>query len=177
MKSAQPLSSGGQATQGRPFPSARPAPARRARPAASSEPRSQREPAARTAPIIAPKLTKLIQTKIVVPRGPSTDPVVVQRDRLVASILSAQGRPAVTRAVDALLAEGHTLPEDQELPLQVLEHEDEARVRASLEALTSILGREPAKRRPVLEQRLKRLELFAEEPATREAATALRRKL
>ena len=37
--------------------------------------------------------------------------------------------------------------------------------------------REPAKRRPVLEQRLKRLEEFADETATRDAAAALRRKL
>lgn len=182
MKSAQPLTSGRGATKAAPFPSAGPGaaapPSRRARPAGvQSDARSQREPSARVPPLVAPKLTKLIQTKIVVPRGPSTDPQAVQRERLVAAVLSAQSRPAVTQAVDALLAAGHALPEDQELHLQVLEHADEGRVRASIDALAAILGREPAKRRPVLEQRLKRLELFAEEPATREAATALRRKL
>jgi hypothetical protein len=118
-----------------------------------------------------------VQTKIIVPRGPSLDPGTLERQRLVASLLAAQGRPAVTQATEALLAAGHPLPDDQEAHLQVLEHADEARVRASLASLAAILSHEPARRRPVLEQRLKRIEEFAEEQATREAATALRRKL
>ncbi|MGZ3472831.1 MAG: hypothetical protein ACXVCJ_00025 [Polyangiales bacterium] len=118
-----------------------------------------------------------MQTKIIVPRGLSRDAGTLERQRLIASLLAAQGRPAVTQATEALLAAGHPLPDDQEAHLQVLEHADEARVRSSLSALGAILSHEPARRRPVLEQRLKRIEEFAEEPATREAAAALRRKL
>lgn len=127
-----------------------------------------------TAPL---RLTKLVQTKIIVPRGPALDHATLERQRLLASLLAAQGHVAVTQATEALLAAGHSLPDDQEAHLQVLEHEDEARVRASLSALGAILSREPAKRRPVLEQRLKRIEELAEESATRESAAALRRKL
>jgi hypothetical protein len=129
-------------------------------------------------PAAAPlRLTKLVQTKIIVPRGPALDRATLERERLVASLLAAQGRIAVTQTTEALLAAGHSLPDDQEAHLQVLEHADEARVRSSLAALDAILSREPARRRPVLEQRLKRIEELAEETATRESAAALRRKL
>lgn len=156
MKSAQPLSSGERG-------------------------RTQRriaEPPA-IAPRLEPKITRLFQTKIIVPKAPSTDPRVIERERLVAQLLAAQGRPAVTRATETLLGAGHAVPDTQEAHLQVLEHSDEERVRASLVALDGILFTrgEPPKRRPVLEQRLKRLEEFAEETATRDAAAALRRKL
>lgn len=126
---------------------------------------------------VEPKLTKLFTTKIITPPAPSTDPKVLERERLVAALLHASDRTTVTRATEALLAAGHEIPATQEAHLQVLEHTDEARVRASLEVLDSILALEPVKRRPVLEQRLKRLEEFADEKATRDAASVLRRKL
>ena len=140
---------------------------------------SKRRMAPVAAPVIEPKLTKLLHTKIIVPKAPSTDPRVIERERLVAQLLAAQGRPAVTRATETLLGAGHELPDTQEAHLQVLEHSDEARVRASLLALDAMFSshREQVKRRPVLEQRLKRIEEFAEETATRDAAAALRRKL
>lgn len=151
MKSVQPVGSGGSRVRGRHLADTR-------------------------APV-EPKLTKLFNTKIVTPRPPSTDPTVLERERLLAALLAAGDRASVTRITEALLAAGHSIPETQEAHLQVLEHTDEARVRASLSVLDVILAREPAKRRPVLEQRLKRLEESAEELSTREAATALRRKL
>jgi hypothetical protein len=126
---------------------------------------------------VEPKVTKLFNTKIVTPRPPSTDPSVIERERLVAALLGAVDRMSVTRVTEALFAAGHSVPETQEAHLQILEHTDEARVRASLSVLDAILAREPAKRRPVLEQRLKRLEESAEDLSTRQAATALRRKL
>lgn len=131
----------------------------------------------RTTQPVAPKLTKLFSTKIVTPRAPSTEPRVLERERMVAALLVASDRTSVTRTTEALLSAGHDIPDTQEAHLQVLEHSDEQRVRASLAALDVILSREPAKRRPVLEQRLKRIEEFAEDRATRESAAALRRKL
>ncbi len=158
MKSAQPLSSGERSR------------VRRVAPVAEAPP---------VMPRLEPKITRLLQTKIIVPKAPSSDPRVIERERLVAQLLAAQGRPAVTRATETLLGAGHEIPDTQEAHLQILEHTDEARVRASVAALDAILTshREQVKRRPVLEQRLKRLEEFAEEPATRDAAAALRRKL
>jgi hypothetical protein len=126
------------------------------------------------------KLTKLQTTKIVGLRAPSSDPKVVERERLVAALLAAQSRRAITQVTQALLDAGHEIPDTQEAHLQLLEHGDEAQVRASIGALTAILTgerQELPKRRPVLEQRLKRLEEFADEVATRDAAAALRRKL
>ena len=151
MKSVQPLSSGGLRVRGRRL--------------------------AEAPPVELTKISKLFTTKIVSPRPPSTDPSILERDRLVAALLAASDRTSVTRTTEALLSTGHAIPETQEAHLQVLEHTDESRVRASLSTLDAILSREPARRRPVLEQRLKRLEESAEELSTREAATALRRKL
>ena len=61
--------------------------------------------------------------------------------------------------------------------LQLLEHLDETLARASLGALAEILAREPPLKRPIFEQRLRRLEDSAEEEATRKAAADLRRQL
>lgn len=163
MKSAQPLTQGTQRN-------------RRARVAGVGAPGGA--PAATaTPPPVAPKLTRLFQPKIVVPRAPSTDPVVLERERLVAMLLLAEGRHAISAAAEAIVRAGHGLPETQEVHLQLLEHSDEARVREAIAALDAILSREPARRRPVLEQRLRGIEQYADEPATRDAATALRRKL
>ncbi len=88
-----------------------------------------------------------------------------------------QGRVAITQVTKALVAAGHDIPDTQEAHLQFLEHGDDARIRASILALSVILDGEPPKRRPVLEQRLARIEEFADDVATRDAAAALRRKL
>ena len=98
---------------------------------------SKRRMAPVAAPVIEPKLTKLLHTKIIVPKAPSTDPRVIERERLVAQLLAAQGRPAVTRATETLLGAGHELPDTQEAHLQVLEHSDEAR-----QLLQALLGQE-----------------------------------
>jgi hypothetical protein len=147
----------------------------RARPLAAPEARRRRTPQESSANVV--RVTKFAATKIVAPRAPSSDPRVIERERLTAALVAARGRSAIAAATEALLGAGHSLPADQEVLLQVLEHTDEARVRASIEHLGALLGDEPARHRPVLEQRLRRLEEFADEPATRAAAAALRRKL
>jgi hypothetical protein len=108
--------------------------------------------------------------------GP-TDDDEKQRLKLVAKVHAAQGRSAITRSVDELRRGGHALPEDQAFQLQLLEHMDEAVARDALEVLTRLIAREPAQQRPVFEQRLKRLEEFADDAATRTAAAQLRRDL
>lgn len=130
--------------------------------------------------LVAPKLTKLVATKIITPRMQSRDPRVLERERLLLALEGAQGRFDITRATDAFFAAGHELDlerDGQEPHLQILEHDDESRVRQSMRALEELLGRELAKHRPVLEQRVMRIEEHAEEASTRLAAASLRRKI
>lgn len=101
----------------------------------------------------------------------------LERERLLARLLSSEGRGAVTRAADQYLRAGFEFPVDQPTQLQLLEHLDESLVRCAMEALRGIVVSEPPLKRPILEQRLKRLEDSAEEDATRAAATDLRRVL
>lgn len=63
------------------------------------------------------------------------------------------------------------------MQLQLLEHFDEDVARGAVDVLTRLLGGAPPLKRPVLEQRLRRLEEYAEDASTREAAAALRRSL
>lgn len=100
-----------------------------------------------------------------------------KRQRTLERLRLADGRSAVTRAADAVFAAGIELPEDQETQLQMLEHLDERRVLTALAVLGRLCAEEPARKRPVLEQRLRRIEEYAEEAATRDAAALLRRSL
>jgi len=127
--------------------------------------------------MVAPKLTKLVTTKIVTLKPRATDAASLERERLHQGLLNAQGRPAVTAAANAIFQAGHPLPESQEAFLQLLEHQDESRVRDAIAGLERIFSTEPVKHRPVLEQRLKRIEESADESSTRTVATTLRRNL
>ncbi len=97
------------------------------------------------------------------------------RQLLLRKIEAAQGSKSISDAVDAFISAGYELPDDQDVLVQTLEHRDESRVRAALEALGKILAGQVARRKPVLLQRLRRLEDAAEEVETREAASTLRR--
>jgi len=101
----------------------------------------------------------------------------LERERLLARFLSSEGRGAVTRAADQYLRAGFEFPLEQPAQLQLLEHLDEALVRGAVETLRGIVVSEPPLKRPILEQRLKRLEDSAEEAETRALATELRRAL
>lgn len=100
-----------------------------------------------------------------------------KRQDLLRKIGAAQGPKAVSDTIDAFLHAGFTLPDDQEIFLQMLEHRDEERVREALTRLEHLLMGQMPKRKPVLVQRLKRIEEHAEEDATRSAAAQLRRKV
>lgn len=94
-------------------------------------------------------------------------------DRLVRS----QGRGAISRAADDLWDSKFTVPKRQEIQIQLLEHENEQRARDAVFAMAELLQREAPIKRPVLDQRLRRLEEWAEDPITRDAAGALRRSM
>lgn len=113
--------------------------------------------------------------RIVLPPAPQTDPRTGERQKLLAKLLLAEGRPNVSKAADDFLKAGFTLPDDQDVHLKLLEHGDEERVCAAITCLGTLLAGELPKRRAVLESRLRRIEEFAEDAGTREAARLLRR--
>lgn len=115
--------------------------------------------------------------RIVLAPPPQSDPRAIERQKLLAKLLGATGRPGISKATNDFLRAGHTFPMEQDVYLQLLEHTDEDRVQEAIDALSSILAGELPKRRAVLESRLRRIEQFAEEPATREAAERLRRQV
>jgi hypothetical protein len=115
--------------------------------------------------------------RIVLAPAPQTDARGAERQKLLNRLLIAEGRPGVSKAADAFLAAGFTFPEEQDVYLQLLEHAKEEHVHTALGRLDAILAGELPKRRAVLESRLRRIEQFAEEAETREAAAQLRRRV
>jgi len=115
--------------------------------------------------------------RIVLAPPPQSDPLAVERQKLLGRLLVAEGRPKITKAADEFFKAGFTLPEEQDVYLQLLEHSDEEQVRGAIDMLATLLAGELPKRRAVLESRLRRIEQFAEEPPTREAAERLRRRV
>ena len=101
----------------------------------------------------------------------------IERRRLLQRLLDCEGRSAISHAAEAYLNAGFEFPEDQEVQLQLLEHFNEDRARAAVNVLQVIMAREAPKKRPVFEQRLRRLEEYADELVTREAAATLRRAI
>lgn len=96
---------------------------------------------------------------------------------LIDRLVSSQGRGAISRAANDLWESKITLPKRQEIQIQLLEHENEIRARDAVFAMAELLQREAPIKRPVLDQRLRRLETSAEDPITRDAAGALRRSM
>jgi hypothetical protein len=106
-----------------------------------------------------------------------TDEKERERQKLLARLMQSQGRGAISRAADEYFRAGFELPSEQEFQLQVLEHFDESRAREGLVTMTRLLATEPPIKKPVLDQRLRRLEEHADELATRELAANLRRAI
>jgi len=104
-------------------------------------------------------------------------PREAERERLLNRLLAVEGRPAISKAAQAYLEAGFEFPRSQFVWLQLLEHSDERTVGQAIERLTEILSEEDPARAAVLESRLRRIEEFADEPATRAAAADLRRRI
>ncbi|MBN1612523.1 MAG: hypothetical protein JW940_38185 [Polyangiaceae bacterium] len=107
----------------------------------------------------------------------NSDDVERERQRLIERLLASEGRVAISRAADEYRAAGFAFPVEQEVQLKLLEHLDEECARAAIVALEALLDKERPIKKPVFEQRLRRLEEYADEPATREAAASLRRAI
>lgn len=97
------------------------------------------------------------------------------RKRLLERLMLSETRGSISRAANEYLEEGFDFPEEQEVQLQLLEHFDEDRTREAIACLSNILEEEDPIKRPILERRLKRIEEYADEAATRSAAADLLR--
>lgn len=100
-----------------------------------------------------------------------------REQRLLDRLVRSQGRSAISRAANDLWDSKFVAPRQQEVQIQLLEHENEHRARDAVFVIAELLQRESPIQRPVLDQRLRRLEEFAEDPITRDAARALRRSM
>jgi hypothetical protein len=115
--------------------------------------------------------------RIVATSAPTADGAVIQRERLLARFMASEGRAMISRAADECVRAGVEFPREQAVQLQLLEHVDESLARTAIATLGQIFSAESPRKRPILEQRLKRLEDAADEEATRSAAAELRRSL
>lgn len=106
---------------------------------------------------------------------PVLDDRAQQRERLLDRLRLSEGRGAISRAANALREAGFEFPVEQEVQLQLLEHFDEDFARIAIENLSQLVSSEPPIKRPIFEQRLRRLEEYADDASVREAAASLRR--
>lgn len=100
-----------------------------------------------------------------------------QRLRLIERLLTSEGRVAISRAANDLRLAGFEFPLNQDVLLQLLEHNDEALARQAVAQLRVLLESERPIKLPVFSQRLRRLEEVGEDPQTRKAAADLRRQI
>lgn len=147
--------------------------------AASAVPKKRRDESAEPAePVSQPKAAPERRVaRIVQLNAQTADEREREREKLLGRIMQSDGRGAITRAASDFLQKGFELPDEQGVHLQLLEHFDETRARESLEAMVRLLSRESPIKRPVLDQRLRRLEEHADEAQTRLLAAELRRTL
>jgi hypothetical protein len=97
------------------------------------------------------------------------------RQRLLDKLMLSEGRGAISRAAEEYRDAGFEFPHVQEVQLQLLEHFNEGRAQDAVTVLRQLLEQEQPIKRPIMDQRLRRLEEYADEPSTREQAAALRR--
>lgn len=117
------------------------------------------------------------EARIVQRREETIDETEQMRRRLLSQYMASEGRSAITRTADNYLRAGFEIPAEQEAQLQLLEHLDEALARQAIGVLKELIQLDPPRKLPLFRQRLRRLEDHAEDPATRAAASELRRVL
>jgi hypothetical protein len=115
--------------------------------------------------------------RIVQAHGVEVDDVARRRRRLLERLLLSESRGAITRAAAEFAEAGFEFPDEQEVQLQLLAHFDENVVRAALEKLSGLLATQVPIKRPVLVQRLRRIEDSADDLALRDRAAEVRRAL
>lgn len=115
--------------------------------------------------------------KIVQPNVVEMDDEEHRRQRLLERLLRSEGRIAISRAARDLSEEGLDVPKQQDYQLQLLEHMDEQKAQEAIAVLDGLLEHEVPIKRPILDQRLRRLEEEADDEQTRRMAAGLRRTI
>lgn len=105
------------------------------------------------------------------------DDATARRERLLERLILSEGRSAISRVANELLESAEALPETQEVQLQLLEHIDERRAKDAMIVLERLWGSQAPIKRPILDQRLRRLESEADDVEIRSKAAQLRRTL
>jgi hypothetical protein len=105
------------------------------------------------------------------------DDLELKRERLLERLVNSEGRSLISKLVEEILSHNWELPAEQNIQIQVLEHVDERRAGAALDTMTTLLASQAPIKRPILDQRLRRLEECAEDPELRSKAARLRRSL
>lgn len=105
------------------------------------------------------------------------DDATARRERLLERLILSEGRSAISRVANELLEGSEPLPETQEVQLQLLEHIDERRAKDAMVVLERLWGSQTPIKRPILDQRLRRLESEADDAEIRSKAAQLRRTL
>jgi hypothetical protein len=107
----------------------------------------------------------------------TVDPEELERKRLLARLLAAEGRPAITAAEGCYRENSFEWPNEQNVWLQLLEHSDESIVASAIAKLSTLFAEEEPQRHAMLDSRLRRIAEYADEPATQQAASALRHQI
>jgi hypothetical protein len=102
------------------------------------------------------------------------DPDREQKQKLLAKIREAEGREAVTRAVDTFLGRYPRLPDDFEILTKCLGHRSDERVRETLAQLTLLMERDKPRRARTLAASLRILEETHGDPEIRAHAGRVR---
>lgn len=105
------------------------------------------------------------------------DDATARRERLLERLILSEGRSAISRVANELLDGPEALPETQEVQLQLLEHIDERRAKEAMTVLERLWSSQSPIKRPILDQRLRRLEAEADDAEIRAQAAQLRRTL
>jgi hypothetical protein len=123
---------------------------------------------------IAERAAKIVTVRMLDMRD---DPRRKERDKRLAKLMAAEGRAAVTKTCQAYLRAGFALPEEQDVMLKVLDHDEDERVLHALATLSKLLDAEAPHRRAVLETRLRRLESDSDDAGVGALAQVVRTKL
>ncbi|HEX2730913.1 MAG TPA: hypothetical protein VHM70_04885 [Polyangiaceae bacterium] len=126
--------------------------------------------------LVEEKPRRVARIAAAAPTGLLADEPEQKRERLLDRLITCEGRGAISRVANELLDHGG-VPDEQRYQIQLLEHVDERRAASALESLSRLLEKQAPIKRPILDQRLRRLEEEAEEALVRENARELRRKL
>jgi hypothetical protein len=123
----------------------------------------------------APRVPQRRAARIIQTAKSSLDDRELLRQRLLDRLVFSQGRGAISKAANDLWENEFDVPREQVAQIQLLEHENEERARDAIGVILELVQNEPPIKRPILDQRLRRIEEHADEDATRTAAAELRR--